>query len=138
MSYIYNDEDNAPMNEDAWAEFNREQAQFERFIEKRDLELDRRLEMEEEARDIKRCQIWEFFLDSMEIPRGSACRECDWMKEGILEAYEDQADDDLVLPPDVYDLAHRMCAVCNAHSEEDRDEAIQAFFEEEDRKNGNS
>ena len=138
MSYIYNDEDNAPMNEDAWAEFNREQAQFERFLEKRDEDLDRRLEMQEEARDIRRSQIWEFFLDSMELPRGGACRECDWMKEAILEAYEDQADEDLVLPPFVYDLAHGMCAVCNAHSEEERDEAIQEYFEEEDRKNGNT
>lgn len=123
MPYIYNDEDNAPMNDDAWSEW------------------ERKLEEQENARDIRQSQMYEGFLDDMEIPRGSECRDCPWMKEGILEAFESEVDDDLCYPSDVYDIAHRMCEVCNQHkddSEDDRYDALREFFEEEDRKNGNS
>lgn len=122
MAYIYNDEDNAPMNDDAWADWERRQEEMET------------------AREIRQCQIYEGFLDDMEIPRGSSCRECPWMKEGILEAFYQEVDDDLCYPGDVYDLAHRMCEVCNQHkddSEDERYDALREFFEEEDRKDGN-
>lgn len=136
MPYIYNDEDNVPMNDDAWAGPHNPTVYNSRdemeYVESG--EWERRMEAMEEAKEIRKCMIWEGFMDDMELPRGSACRECPWMKEGILEQYDHLADDDNILPADVYDLAHRMCAVCNAHSEEERYDAIQAFFEEEEQK----
>lgn len=143
MPYIYNDEDNAPMNDDAWAGYHNPTVYSSRdemeYVESG--ELERRMEAMEEAKEIRKCMIWEGFMDDMEIPRGSACRECPWMKEGILEQYDHLADDDNILPADVYELAHRMCEVCNQHkddSEDERWDALDKFFREEDEKNGNS
>lgn len=93
---------------------------------------DRRIENQQDAEDIRQSFIREGFLDDMGFERSSPCRKCLWMKEGILEAFEDLADDDFILPGDVYDLARRMCAVCKAHTPEERDEALDAFWKEED------
>ena len=123
MPYLYDDEDNYPMNEDALADWERKQ------------------EAMEAAREIRQSQAYCGFMDDMEIPRGSACWECPWMKEGILEAFYHEVDDDLCYPEFVFDLAHRMCAVCNQHkndSEEERWDALDQFFREEDEKNGNT
>ena len=95
---------------------------------------DRRIENQQEARDIREACIREGFLDDLGIDRGSPCRECQWMKDAILEAFEDLADDDGILPGDVYDLARRMCEVCKASKPEERDEALDAFWKEEDEK----
>ena len=142
MKHAYDDEDNAPMTEDAWEFHNPTVYIYREEMKAYDSgEADRIAEERENAREIMQSQLYEGFLDDMEIPRGSACRECPWMKEGILEAYESEALDDMAYPSDVYDLAHRMCAVCNAHkddSEEERWQALEEFFREEDEKNGNS
>ena len=140
MLHAYDDEDNSQMNdevlgEDPWLKYTTYSCKAEEDAWESG-EIDRRLEMMEEARDIRRSQIREGFLDDLEIPRGSRCRECEWMQEGVIERFEDDVDDDLVMNPDAYDLAHRMCAVCNAHSEEERDDALQEFFEKEDAGDG--
>lgn len=137
MLHCYDDEDNAPMTEDAFngyhnptvytsaAEMNWvESGKWEEY-----------LEAMETAKEIRQSQIWEGFLDDLEIPRGGACRECPWMKEAILEQFDHEADDDGILPPYVYDLAHLMCAVCEKHkndTEDERYDALQAFFAEVD------
>lgn len=139
MQYIYSDEDNAPMNDDAmredpWLKYTTYSCKAEADAWENG-DIDRHLEDLENARDIRRSQIYEGFLDDLEIPRGSACRNCPWMKEGIMEEWEHEVDDDLIFPPFVYELAHRMCAVCNEHKDDDenaRYDAIQRFFEEEE------
>ena len=83
----------------------------------------------EEARDIRDCQIKEAFLDAMEIPRGSDCRECRWMRESVIDQYE--VDDDLCLPEDAFEVARKMCEECKKHTPEDRDNAIREFFRKE-------
>ena len=86
------------------------------------------MEAREAARDIRESEIREGFLDAMEIPRDSACRGCEWMKEAIIEAYEDQVDDDLCIPEEAFEMARRMCAECKKHTPEERDEALRAFW----------
>ena len=71
-------------------------------------------------------------MDDLGFLRDSPCRECAWMKEGVMEAYEDQVDDDLIMPGEAYDLAQRMCKVCKTTPEEKREDALYDFFEKED------
>ena len=138
MPYLYDDEDNDPMNDDAMKEdpylkYTTYSCKAEEDAWENG-DIDRKIEIMETARDIRNSQILEGFLDDMEIPRGSECRSCPWIKEAIVEQYV--ADDDNMLPPDAYEVAHRMCAVCNAHSKEEQYEALQAFFEEEEKRDG--
>lgn len=88
-------------------------------------EYERDLENREEAREIARCARREGILDDMGIDRGSECRECPWLIEAFVEPNEYDADS-------VWDDDERveMCKLCNAHSKEDRDEVLTAFFEE--------
>lgn len=90
------------------------------------------LEAQEAARDIRESEIREGFLDALEIPRDSECRGCEWMKEAIIDQYE--ADDDLALPEEAFEMARRMCEVCRQHTPEERDDALRAFWKEEDEK----
>ena len=92
---------------------------------------DEMIEARETAREIRECGIREGFMDDLEIPRGSTCRDCAWMRE-VLDEYSDLADDDGCMPEDVYDLARRMCAECKAHTPAERDTALRAFFEKEE------
>ena len=93
---------------------------------------DRYFEMREEARDLKQCMIREGFLDDLGFDRSDPCRDCPWMKEGVIELFEDDVDDDMVMPGEAYDLAERMCAVCKAHTAEERDDVLLDFFKKED------
>ena len=95
---------------------------------------DRRIENQQEARDIREACIREGFLDDLEIDRGSPCRKCQWMKETILDNAVSEADDDFQVPEDFFDCARRMCEVCKAHKPEERDEALDTFWKEEDEK----
>lgn len=92
------------------------------------------LEARETARDIRESIIREGFLDAMEIPRESVCRDCAWMNEAILDNAISEADDDYQVPGDFFDQARRMCEVCRQHTPEERDEALRVFWKEEDEK----
>ena len=91
------------------------------------------LEARENARDIRESIIREAFLDAL-FPRDSACRDCAWMKEAILDNAISEADDDYQVPEDFFDQARRMCEVCRQHTPEERDDALRAFWKEEDEK----
>ena len=123
MAYIYNDEDNVPMSEDPWLKYTTYSCKAEADAWENG-DIDRQIEAMETAREIRECQIREGFLDDLEIPRDSECRDCAWMQEGIIDQFE--ADDDLMLPGHAYDTAKRMCEWCK--SGKDMDE----FFERED------
>ena len=88
----------------------------------------------DEARDIQRSFIREGFLDDLGFLRDSECRNCAWMKEGVIEVYEDQVDDDLIMPGEAYELAQRMCQVCKTTCVKQRDDALADFFRKEDEK----
>lgn len=129
MGYIYNDEDNAAMNDDFLGYHNPtvylSRAEMEYYESG---QADRDYEDRENARDIRRSQIREGFLDDLEIERGSKCRECAWIKECVIEAYEDQADDDLIMPGEAYDLAKGICRTCMANPGR-KDEAIEKYLD---------
>ena len=129
MSYIYNDEDNVAMNDDFLGYHNPtvylSRAEMEYYESG---QADRDYEDRENARDIRRSQIREGFLDDLEIERGSKCRECPWLKECVIEAYEDQADDDLIMPGEAYDLAKGICRTCMANPGR-KDEAIEKYLD---------
>lgn len=92
------------------------------------------LEARENARDIRESAIREGFLDALGLPRGSACRDCAWMKEAILDNAISEADEDCRIPEDFFDQARRMCEVCRQHTPEERDVALRASWKEEDEK----
>ena len=133
MGYIYNDEDNAPMN-DPFSGYHNPTVYSSRdemnYYESSD--YDREQDRLMEARDMKRSAIREGFLDDLGFKRDDPCRDCPWMKEGVIELFEDDADDDLVMPGEAYDLARRMCEVCKKHSEEERYEVLWDFFKKEE------
>ena len=127
---VYDDEDNAPMIEDPYRKYTTYTCKREAdFFEKGGFEQE--LEAKEVARDIRRSQIHEGFMDDLGIERGSECRECAWLKEAVIEAYEDQADDDCILPEEAYNLASKMCECCKAHTPEQRDDALYDFIKKE-------
>lgn len=96
---------------DSWGELTTYSCKAEAdFIERGGIE--ERLEAIETAREIRECQVMEMFLDALEIPRDSKCRECPWLKEGIIDQYS--PDDDNCLPEYAFDIARRMCEVCKA------------------------
>ena len=135
MPYIYNDEDNNSMNDPFDGPHNPTVYSSRDEMEWYESgEYDRYMDALQDAKDLRRCQIREGFLDDMGFARDSKCRECPWMIEGVIEAFEDQADDDLIMPGDAYDTAQRMCKVCKTHREEEREDALDAFFREEDGK----
>lgn len=129
MSYIYNDEDNVAMNDDFLGYHNPtvylSRADME-YYESGQAERDR--EDMESAKEYRESQIREGFLDDLEIERGSKCRECPWLKECVIEAYEDQVDDDLIMPGEAYDLAKGICRTCMANPDR-KDEAIEKYLE---------
>jgi len=92
------------------------------------------LEAREEAREIRESAIREGFLDYLGLPRDSSCRYCAWMKEAILDYAIPEADEDYQVPEYFFDQARRMCEVCRQHTPEDRDDALLAFWKEEDEK----
>jgi hypothetical protein len=108
---------------DSWGELTTYSCKAEAdFIERGGIE--KRLEMIETAREIRECQVREMFLDALEIPRDSKCRDCAWLQEGIIDQYS--PDDDNCLPEYAFDIARRMCEVCKATGGDD--EALTAFF----------
>lgn len=92
------------------------------------------LEAREAARDIRESAIREGFLDALGFPRDSACRDCAWMKEAILDNAISEADDDYQVPEDFFDQARRMCDICRQHTPEERDDILTAFWKGEDEK----
>ena len=132
MGYLYDDEDNEPMynTEDLWQKYTvyscKEEADY---YENGGYERDR--EARENARDIRKSQIREGFLDDLGFLRDSKCRHCPWMIEGVIEPFEDQADEDLILPGEAYNLAQRMCHVCRTTPASERDDALDEFFRKE-------
>jgi hypothetical protein len=127
MNYVYNDEDNAPMLDDPFdgphnptVYTSREEM---RYFESGQYEQD--LIARETAKEIRKCLIQENFMDGLEIKRGSECRKCPWLIEGILEQYE--ADEDLIMPAFCYDIAEGMCKVCKANPDR-KDEAIEEYL----------
>ena len=132
MGYIYNDEDNEAMH-DPFMGYHNPTVYLSRsemdYYENGGYERD--MEAMEAARDYRKSQIREGFLDDLGFLRDSKCRECPWMQEGVIEAFEDQADDNLIMPGEAYDLAQRMCRVCKTTPENGREAALDDFFEKE-------
>ena len=132
MGYIYNDEDNEAMY-DPFMGFHNPTVYLSRqemdYYEKGGYERD--MEAMEAAKDYRESQIREGFLNDLGFLRDSKCRECPWMIEGVIEAFEDQADDDLIMPGEAYDLAQRMCRVCKTTQENEREAALTDFFDKE-------
>ena len=93
---------------------------------------ERDLEAQEAERDYRHSQLKESFLDDLGFLRDSKCRSCEWMQEGVIEAFEDQVDDDLIMPGEAYDLAGRMCKVCKTTPAAKRYDALDEFFRKED------
>lgn len=131
--YIYNDEDNVPMIDDPWMKYTTYSCKAEADAVESG-SFDREQDRIEEARDMKRDMIRERFLDDLGFERKDPCRGCAWMKEGVIEQFEDIADDDLEMPSEAYDLAERMCAECRKYKEEERYDALTEFFRKEDEK----
>ena len=130
MNLVYDDEDNVPMVEDPYLKYTTYTSKAEAdYFENGGFEQD--LEAREAAKDMRRSQFREGFMDDLGLERGCPCRECDWLKEGVIEAWEDQADDDGILPGEAYDLAKRMCECCKTHSVDQRDDALYEFFKKE-------
>ena len=126
-SYIYNDEDNYPMNDPFNGYHNptvysslSEMKYFESGQWERDQDA------REEAKEIRESMIREGFMDDLQIPRDSECRKCAWLIEGILEQYE--ADDDFTMPAFCYEIAEGMCKVCKANPDR-KDDAIEEYLE---------
>lgn len=120
--YVYNDEDNYPMNDDVLGTTVYGSRSEMNYYES--AEYDRELDARQEAQEIRDCQVREFFLDTIGIDRGSDCRNCQWLRE-ILEQYE--PDDDLMFPPDCYDIAEGICEACRANPDR-KDEAIENYL----------
>ena len=125
MPYIYNDEDNAPMNEDAFSGFHNPTV-YTDLAEMKYYESgkwEQAIEAMETAREIRECQIREGFMDDLGLER--ECRECPWLIEGIIEQYE--TDEDGILPAFCYDIAEGMCKVCKANPDR-KDDAIEEYL----------
>ena len=114
MIHAYEDEDNAPMNDDDWWE---NVADYER-----------RMDEIETANEIKREQKMSAMMDELGVE--NECLLCPWMKES-LEEYENE-DIDEPLPYEFADLMNRMCKLCRITPPEDRDEVLTEFFRRED------
>ena len=133
MGYVYDDEDNEAMynTEDLWMKYTTYSCKAEAdYYENGGYERD--LEAREAARDERRSCIREGFLDDLGFLRGSECRGCAWMLECVIEAFEDQVDDNLIMPGEAYNLAQRMCHVCRTTCVERREDALDEFFRKED------
>ena len=125
--YVYNDEDNYPMNEDPFDGYHNPTVYTSRAEMKyyESGQADRDADARQEAIEIRQSMIREGFMDDLGIERGSKCRKCPWMIEGILEQYE--PDEDLMMPGFCYDIAEGMCKVCRANPDR-RDEAIEEYL----------
>ena len=109
---------------DSWGELTTYSCKAEAdFIERGGIE--ERLEAIETAREIRECQVREMFLDALEIPRDSKCRDCAWLRENIIDQYS--PDEDNCLPEFAFDIARRMCEVCKTTGGDE--DALYEFFE---------
>lgn len=105
MFFVYEDEDNSPMNEDVF---------------------DRVMEATNTARELRGTMVKERFMDNLQIPRGSACRDCIYIIDGVIKQY--RADDDLEMPGFCYDIAKGVCNVCK-NTIGDKHDAIRKYLE---------
>lgn len=126
MSYIYNDEDNAAMNDDFLGYHNPtvylSRAEMEYYESG---QADRDYEDRVDAIEYRESQIRECFLDNLQIERDSSCRRCSWMNE-ILGQFD--ADDDGNMPAFCYGLAKGICETCQSNPDR-KDEAISDYWD---------
>ena len=106
MNYVYNDEDNAPMNEDEWRKYTTYSCKAESdYYENGGFEADQ--EARESAYAELKKEHMEAVLDKLGLEGG--CRECDY----ILETAEGFMDSNGKMGPYQFEHLHMMCVGCH-------------------------